>query len=241
MPVAAKAFQLWLGGVAAGASIADVCRQSGIKRSTLAQQLVRGKVAESSVVSVARAYGVDPVAALANFHPFQDLAGGVKPPTHWELVSQVSYQDLLRALLGRSAPERQPLTALDPVPHASSVRNWIDAIDQAGDLRQSLSAASGVAPQNISAQLTANRLNPDLAVEAARLAGAGLTGGLVATGLLTPEEAGWAAGARARAIEDLTDAELVNVARDRLDALSKLLRRREQDDEQTNALWENLG
>ncbi|WCI09786.1 hypothetical protein PJ267_10105 [Arthrobacter sp. OVS8] len=43
MPLPAKAFQLWLHGVAPTASTADICRISGIKRTTLAQQLVRGR------------------------------------------------------------------------------------------------------------------------------------------------------------------------------------------------------
>lgn len=240
MPIPAKAFQRWLGRVAAGASTADVCRVSGIKRSTLAQQLVRGKVAESSVVSIARAYGVNPVAALSEFEPFNDLAARSKPPTKAELISQISYQDLLRALLARSEPRKTAARPLSPLPHASSVRNWIDAIDN-GELRQALSASTGVAPQNISAQLSANRLSSELAVEAARIAGVSPAGGLVATGLLTPEEAGWPAGAREKALDSLSDADLVNRVRERLDALSKILRRREHDDEQTNALWENLG
>ena len=67
MPLQSKAFQRWLHNVAPDASTADVCRVSGIKRTTLAQQLVRGKVAESTLVSISRAYGLNPVQELATF------------------------------------------------------------------------------------------------------------------------------------------------------------------------------
>src|SRR6478752_4283526 len=70
MPIPAKAFQRWLQSIAPDASTADVCRVSGIKRTTLAQQLVRGKVAVHTVVSISRAYHANPVAALAGFDAY---------------------------------------------------------------------------------------------------------------------------------------------------------------------------
>lgn len=245
MTLPAKAFQRWLQGIAPDASTADVCRISGIKRTTLAQQLVRGKVSVSTVVSISRAYNVNPLAALATFEAYRDLAGPQPPPTRCELVSQVSTADLLSALLARPAMEPSgtsgtaspPLTA---VPHATSVKNWVDAIDD-GELRHRVSAATGVAPQNYSAQLTANRLSPELAVATALAAGVGPAGGLVATGWITEEEAGWPPGARQAALDSLSDGDLTALAGDRLQALGKVLRRQEQDQAQTEKIWENLG
>ena len=264
MPLPAKAFQRWLHGIAPDTSIADVCRLSGVKRTTLAQQLVRGKVAEATVVSISRAYNANPVTALAYFDLYRDLAGPQIPPTPQELVSQIATLDLLRAVIARSAPEAgaagpgaesvagaasaagaadgpapgQP--ALSPAPHATSVKNWVDAIDD-GELRHRVSAATGIAPQNYSAQLTANRMAPEVAIATSRAAGVGLTGGLVATGLVTEAEAGWKAGARQAALDMLSDGDLTVLAGDRLQALGKTLRRQEQDHQQTEKIWENLG
>jgi hypothetical protein len=245
MTIPAKAFQRWLQGIAPDVSTADVCRISGIKRTTLAQQLVRGKVSVSTVVSISRAYNVNPLAALATFEAYRDLAGPQAPPTRCELVSQVSTADLLRAVLARPAMEptgpagaaSAPLTA---APHATSVKNWVDAIDD-GEVRHRVSAATGVAPQNYSAQLTANRLSPELALATALAAGVGPAGGLVATGLITEEEAGWPPGARQAALDSLSDGDLSALAGDRLQALGKVLRRQEQDQAQTEKIWENLG
>ncbi|WP_258804962.1 hypothetical protein [Pseudarthrobacter sp. NS4] len=245
MTLPAKAFQRWLHGIAPDASTADVCRVSGIKRTTLAQQLVRGKVSVSTVVSISRAYNINPVAALADFEPYRELGGPARPPTRCELVSQISTADLLRSLLARPAMEtagksgeRPP--ALTPAPHATSVKNWVDAIDD-GEVRHRVSAATGVAPQNYSAQLSANRLSAELAVATALAAGVGPVDGLVATGLITEEEAGWPPGARQAALDSLSDGDLTALAGDRLQALGKVLRRQEQDQAQTEKIWENLG
>jgi hypothetical protein len=245
MTLPAKAFQRWLHDIAPEASTADVCRISGIKRTTLAQQLVRGKVSVSTVVSVSRGYNVNPLAALATFEAYRDLGGPQTPPTRCELVSQISTADLLRAVLARPALDpsetsRMPASPLSAPPHATSVKNWVDAIDD-GEVRHRVSATTGVAPQNYSAQLTANRLSPELALATAQAAGVGPAGGLVATGLITEEEAGWPPGARQAALDSLSDGDLTALAGDRLQALGKVLRRQEQDQAQTEKIWENLG
>jgi hypothetical protein len=261
MPIPAKAFQRWLHGVAPETSTSDVCRAAGIKRTTLAQQLVRGKVAEATVVSISRAYHVNPVSALAGFEAYSQLSGPQRQPTRSGLVSQISTADLLRALLLRGVGERGGLaesglgepgipdaalpgrgrqTALGPPPHATSVRDWVEAIDD-GELRHRVSTATGIAPQNYSAQLTANRLSPELAVATASAAGVAAAGGLVATGLITEAEAGWPPGARQAALESMTDGELTTLAGERLQTLGRALRRQEHDQERTDKIWENLG
>ena len=243
MSVPAKAFQQWLHAAAPGSSMASVAALAGIKRSTLAQQLVRGKVAVSTVVALSRALNLDPVTALSAFERFTDLVEGAKPPSQGELVSQLSDLDLLRQILGRNAAGSAapvPVQELDALPHRTSVRCWIEAIDP-GNLRQQIAGSLRIAPQNLSAQLTANRLPPAVAVETARIAGVGLTNGLVAIGLLSPQEARWPPDARQEALRRLSDTELVATAAVRLEALGKTLRRVDQDNEQTKALWENLG
>ncbi|WP_247827717.1 helix-turn-helix domain-containing protein [Arthrobacter antioxidans] len=244
MAVTAKAFQLWRSRIAPEDTVTDLCRVAGIKRSTLAQQLVRGKVSVPTIVAIARAYGLPPAEALAEFEGYGDLPAGIRTPTDAELVSQVSHIDILRLLVARSEDTECAGTDLQlnlaPFPHRNSVRAWIEAIDP-GDIRQQLAASTGVARQNLSAQLTAGRLAPEIAIQAARIAGVSLTSGLVVTGLLTPHEGGWPEDGRARALCGLSDLELVFLARDRLDVLGKQIRRAELDDGKDRALWENLG
>ncbi|VDR30884.1 Uncharacterised protein [Arthrobacter agilis] len=243
MAVTAKAFQLWRSQIAPQDTVSDVCRVADIKRSTLAQQLVRGKVSVSTVVAIARGYGLPIVGALAVFDGFEDVPDGVRDPTDAELVSQVSHIDILRLLVARSRDEECAGSDLQldlaPFPHRNSVRAWIEAIDP-GDLRQRLATSTGVARQNLSAQLTAGRLVPEIAVEAARIAGVSLTSGLVVTGLLTPAEGGWPPDGRSRALCAMSDLDLVFLARDRLDVLGKQIRRAELEDGRDRTIFAAL-
>ncbi|HKU30284.1 hypothetical protein [Arthrobacter sp. NyZ413] len=240
MSLPSKAFQHWLHGIAPNTSTADVCRSSGVKRTTLAQQLVRGKVAESSLVSISRAFDVNPFDALAQFEAYAALRGTPVPPTDAELVSQVSTMDMLRAVVDRSEHPDGPRTLdLAGTPHPGSVRNWVDAIDD-GDLRHRVSDAVGIAPQNFSAYLTSNRLPPELALATSREAGVGPAGGLVASGLVTEAEAGWPSGARLDALNRLSDGELALLAGERLQAFGKSLRRQEHELDRTQRIWDNL-
>lgn len=220
--------------------MADISRISGVKRTTLAQQMVRGKVAETTVVSISRAYGINPLAALASFEAYSGLREPFASPTTAELISLVSTLDLMQALIERARPGSSPTLGLEDPAHPTSVKNWVDAIDD-GELRLRVSEATGIAPQNFSAHLTANRMPPELAVATARAAGVGPTAGLVAIGLITEEEAGWPPDARRRALDSLTDGELALLTGDRLQAWGKTLRRHEQDQEHTERIWENLG
>lgn len=241
MAVPAKSFQCWRAAVAPGESNADLCRRTGIKRSTLAQQIVRGKVSEVTVVSVARAYGRNPVEALSDFEEYSDLLGGPWRPSAAELISQVSYVSIMQMILARATQSGSPeLPDLSRHPHRNGIRSWFEAVDP-GDLRQRLSAVTGVAPQNISAQLSAGRLAPELAVEAARLSGASLPGGLVATGLITPAEAGWPLKGQEDALAALTDSELLFLGRDRLDGVGKQVKRLEHDVQSDLTLLKSLG
>jgi hypothetical protein len=137
-------------------------------------------------------------------------------------------------------PDATQETTLSPPPHATSVKNWVEAIDD-GELRHRVSAATGIAPQNYSAQLSANRLAPEVAVATSLAAGVGPASGLVATGLITEAEACWPPGARQAALDSMTDGELTTLAGERLQTLARALRRQEHEQEKTDKIWENLG
>lgn len=244
MTVPAKVFLHWLDDVAGSTSHAAVCRAAGIKRSTLAQQLVRGRVTMATVAAVSRSLQLPVVESISTFDQYRGLAAGIVQPTDAELLSQISDMDLLQAILNRSSAAdngtEPALAELSPMPHRASVRTWLDAVDPS-DLRQQVARDAGIAPQNLSAQITANRLTPELAIRSAQLAGVGLTNGLVATGFLTPTEAGWAPASRTAALRKTSNSALVSLAAERLEALSRTLRRVEQDAAAAETIWENLG
>lgn len=245
MTVPAKFFQHWLTDVAGSTSHAAVCRAAGIKRSTLAQQLVRGRVSLGTVAAVSRSLDLPVVATLTQFPAFEDLCEGSKPPNLAELLSQVSDSDLLQELLNRDTEVERPgevvaAPPLSPAHHKSSVRAWMDAVDT-GDLRQRVARQASIAPQNLSAQISANRLTAELAIDSARIAGVGLSNGLVSTGFLSPAEAGWDSGSREKALRSLPTSALASLASQRLEYLSRVLRRTEDDRAAVRSVWENLG
>lgn len=244
MTVPSKNFQQWLNSVAGTASHSAVCRAAGIKRSTLAQQLVRGRVSVATVAAVSRSLHLPVVQSLSTFEKYQDLAAGVLPPTDAELLSQVSDTDLLQEILNRSTAADNGTEArevsLAPIPHRVSVRTWLDAVGPA-DLRQRAARAAGIAPQNLSTQVTANRLTPELAIHCARIAGVGLANGLVATGFLSSDEAGWMPHAREELLRRTPNSTLLALSAERMEALGKTMKRLEADAEADQSVWENLG
>lgn len=244
MTVSAVSFIQWLGDVAPTTSQAAVCRAAGINRSTLAQQLARGRVTVATVVAVSRSRQLSVVDSLSAFTDYRNLAEGIAQPTDAELLSQISDMDLLREVLARGAAVERGTEAaqikLSPLPHPASVRTWLDAIGPA-DLRQQLARSAGIAPQNLSTQISANRLTPALALRCARIAGVGLANGLVATGFITPAEAGWLPGSRAEALRKTDNIVLAARVAERMDALSRTLRRREQDNAAAPTAGDNSG
>ncbi|AIY01159.1 hypothetical protein ART_1560 [Arthrobacter sp. PAMC 25486] len=244
MSVSAKNFQHWLTSVAGSTSQAALCRAAGIKRSTLAQQLVRGRVSLATVAAVSRSLGLQVVTTLTEFPQFEDLATGIKAPTQAEALSQIADTDLLQEILNRHAAAESSTTSpqltLSPSHHTSSVRTWLDAVDTT-ELRQKVARQADIAPQNLSAQITANRLTAELAIESARIAGVGLTNGLVATGFLSPVEAGWEPQSRERALRDTPNSVLVLTVSHRLEILGRAMRRSEDDTAAVRSIWENLG
>ena len=249
MPLPAKAFQHWLHGVAPNASTADICRISGIKRTTLAQQLVRGKVAETTLVSISRALKRSPLADLASFDSYQELAGaaaaahprrtgqpdchhGPAAGRHFPLGPGVRR---LRRRRQRGDAGARPRTARHLGPELG------------GRDRRRRTAAPGVGRHRRRAAELFGPVDRQPAVPGAggrdrprrrrRIHGR--------TRRHRPAHRGTRPAGRRRprqaALDALSDGELTALAGERLQALGKTLRRQEHEHEQTKKIWENLG
>lgn len=233
----------WLEKSSYPTSVSELSRTISIARGTVRNQIARNSVAETTVVAIARAFGGNVLRALGSFGAYAGLAEETRGPLPTEVLSQVHYSDVLSELLARSGHEAAPqLRARDliGIPHDESVRAWLDAVD-AGELRRRISDETGVATNNISTQLTHNRLAPELAFAASRLTGVSLASGLVVTGLITPMEGLWPARAREDALLEASDEVLLEVAQERLNMLQRLVRRRKAAAELEAQLSEFLG
>ena len=244
MTVSAREFDAWLNRVDLPASSTEIGRLLNMRRSTIKTQRMRNRVNEEVVVGLARSFHLNPLHSLAVFEPYQALQQYQPPPTAAELLSQVTHTDLFAELLSRNRADMAALIGahyeLVPIPHTDGVRKWIDAID-AGNLRAELSHQSGIATTNLSTLLSENRLPPELALLASSIAGVSLVGGLVVTGLLTPQEGGWPALGRENALNALEDLELIDLTDQRLKSLRRRIKRKMDAKNTAHALWETLG
>lgn len=243
MSISARSFNAWLLNTGLPTGSSELSKHLGMKRTTLQNQRIRGKVSAQTVVRAARAAGLNPLNALGTFGPFAGLGDDASMVTTPELLSQVTYVDALVHLLSRIRADfacSLAGTKMSAIPNDDSVRNWIDAIDP-GDLRRRVSQEAHIAPSNFSAQLTENRLSPELAILVARIAGVSPANGLVVSGLITTDEAGWPLYGRENAISELGDVELIDLVSDRLATLRRQTKKKVETAEAAKNYLETLG
>ncbi|MBF4625798.1 hypothetical protein [Clavibacter sp. VKM Ac-2872] len=203
-----------------------------------------GRVREETVIAAARAVDTNPVRALSAFQEYDGLEQGMRAPTMAEVLSQVTLDDASAALLRRRGSRHAALLSgeaawADP-PQPNSLKAWIDAVD-AGGIRLQLTERLGMSSQQLSRDITGNAMKPRHLIEAARLAHTSLTSGLAAAGVVTLQEAGWPADARDRAVERLSEVELIELVQARLATAHRVARRRADDDAAARRIEENLG
>lgn len=240
MPLAAGEVQQWAERELAGDGWGDIAKRSGVKRTTLHQQLIRGRVAEKSVVMIARAYQLSVIDTLATFSPYRDLVQELRPPRETELLSQVIYSDVLKEILRRrgeafSAAEQ----TLEPFPFPDSVRAWVDAIDP-GTIRRDVADQLGITPSSLSSQLR-RTLNPENAVVLARHGGVAPSNGLVIIGLIREEEGLWPAVGRLKTLRSASDDDLIGLAIGKLTVLKRNSGGDPGEAEQLEQILESLG
>jgi hypothetical protein len=243
MAVSAQEFNDWLLAHGLPNGTSDLSKLLGLNRATLHKQRLRGRVSETVIVGVARAARMSPVSALGEFAQFSSLMPGLRPPSDVELLSQMTYTDVMVELLRRSRADLAHRLAgyeMSEIPHADAVRAWIDAVDP-GDLRHQLAERAGLKLSNISALLTENRLPPEVAVAAAELAGTSTSSGLVVTGLVTPEEGGWPLYCRENSFERMDDLALIDATEAKLKQLRRTTKKKMDAEATAQSFWETLG
>lgn len=243
MPLPGAELLAWLDMNGYPTSVSELSHAISLPRGTLRNQIARNSVAEGTVVALARAFGGNVLRALGAFERYAGLADESRGPLPAEVLSQVHYSDVLAELLARSGREGvSGLRGRDlvAIPHEESVRSWLEAVDS-GELRRRVSEETAVATNNISTQLSHNRLSPELAYAASRLAGVSLASGFVVTGLISPAEGLWPARAREEVLLEAADEDLLAVAQHRLTMLQRLVRRRRVAADLESKLSEFLG
>jgi hypothetical protein len=239
--VGAAAFKHWASTVDLPSGALPLARAIGVNRTTVQAQLLRGRVRETVVVAAARAVGIEPVVALSSFDEYDELHRSMRPPLPVEVLSQVTLTDATIELIRRRNPAAlSELHVWEDPPQPDGLRTWIDAVDP-GHIRRDLAERLGIAPPNLSAQITANKMRPRHLVEAARIANTSLTSGLAVGGVITLQEAGWPEGARSHAITHLSAVALNDLVQARLAAAQRGARRLAADSAEARRIEETLG
>lgn len=243
MAVSAQEFNDWLRSHRLPNGTSELSKLLGLNRATLNKQRLRGRVSETIVVALARVAQMNPITALGEFSQYRGVPGGLKPPTDAELLSQMTYTDVMVELLRRSRADLAHRLAgyeMSQIPHDDAVRAWLDAVDP-GDIRRQIAERTGVKPTNLSALLTENRLPPEVAVAAAELAGTSSASGLVVTGLVTPEEAGWPLYCRENSFDRMDDLALIDATEAKLKQLRRATKKKMDTEATVQNFWETLG
>lgn len=245
MPVSTAEFREWLERRSLSPSPTALSTLTGINRGTLNNQLRRGNVAESTVIAIARATGMNVIDALSAFEPYRIIKSRPIEPSPAEVLSQVHHADLMAELQFRTSQKHYPRGLRKEIdliafPHDGSVRAWIDAIDP-GDIRQRMSNDTGMALTYIATQLTENKLNPHLAIAASRAGEGSFATGLVVTELITPAEGGWQIRAREDELLEASDDVLVDAISARIHLLQRRVKQRKEALEYAEKMTELLG
>lgn len=243
MYVGAREFNDWLRQAGLPQGGAELGRVLGMNRTTIQNQRLRSRITIPTVVAAARAARLNPLDVLGGFQGYEVLADERRAVTDTELLSQVTYTDAAVHMLKRiNAGLAHSLadTPMSPIPNPDSVRTWIDAIDT-GELRRHIAEKSGVTTSNFSAQLTENRLAPHLAILASKLCDVSPASGLVVSGLVTPDEAGWPLYGRENALSEMGDIELIDLLAARLAALKRVTKKKIDDAAANTHYLETLG
>lgn len=160
-----------------------------------------------------------------------------------ELLSQTTPDDVFAELLRRtrqSYADALTAVALSKTPVPGGVRQWINAIDP-GSIRSAVSERIGIDTSTLSAAISSNKLSLKVATLIAELSDTDPATGLVATGLITMDEAGWEPHARQRALSELDDIELLDLSSVRLTDLQRRTARHVNTQAEDRRYWEVLG
>ena len=243
MYVAAQEFNAWLQESGLPPGGAELSKLLGMKRTTIQNQRLRGRMSVQTVIAAARAARLNPLNVLGTFEGYEALAQELRPVTVAELLSQITYADASVHMLSRMHPQfaqRLGDVPMSQIPSADSVRSWIEAIDP-GDLRRAVTEQSGVMASNFSAQLTENRLAPHLALLVSELCDVSAASGLVVSGLITPAEAGWPLNGRETALSEMGDLELIDLMATRLNTLKRATKKKIDATDANTHYLETLG
>lgn len=151
-------FEAWLDSVHPGFSISEVSKKSGIPSPTLSIQRSREKVTAKTVSTIAQAYQLIPLTALASFAGFE-RADAVNPVDDALAVKLIPLRALMAEYLMRTGDIERSRLHLTGVAD-DALQRWLDAVAQ-GVERRVLAVQLGVISPAFSRQVHQGTLSAE--------------------------------------------------------------------------------
>lgn len=162
---------------------------AGISKSSFFFQRSKDYVESSVIIALARALKLEPLNELLKFDEFETLSD-LKNPSDIEVLSQVGPEFLMEELVARLRHEDQT-HFLESMPEPNGLKRWLDAVGMYGkyeDVAQSMELAN---IRVLSKKINENRLNLGQLVVLCNYGNLNARFGMVVTGNLTLNEAGF--------------------------------------------------
>ncbi|MGP5220659.1 hypothetical protein ACTXMB_15095 [Arthrobacter rhombi] len=187
----------------------QVAKIAGISKSSLFFQRSKDYVEASVVIALSRAMKLRPMEELLKFDEYKAVETGGKP-TEVEILSQVGPELFMEELLARLHHHE---TLHDPgtMPESNGLKRWLDAVNMYGRYEE-IAAALGLANIRVlSKKVNENRFTLGELLALCELGGLSFRFGLVVTGYLTWEEAGFAWDIRESTLREAPGEALIEV------------------------------
>lgn len=173
-------------------------KAAGISKSSFFFQRSKDYVEASVIVAIARSLHLNPLEELLKFEEFKVLAEPRDPETA-EVLSQVDPEFLMEELLARLHHEGSE-HILGNMPDPNGLKRWLDAVDMYGryaEIAQKLELAN---IRVLSKKINENHLSLGQVVTLCEYGNLNGRFGMVVTGNLTWEEAGFPGDMRERVL-----------------------------------------
>lgn len=216
-------------------SASRVAKIAGISKSSFFFQRSKDYVEASAIIALARALRLKPLDELLKFAEFKTFSEH-QEPSELEVLSQVGPQFFMEELLARLHHEEADHT-LEAMPDASGLKRWLDAVGMYGKYEEVAQKLDLANIRVLSKKINENRMTFGQLASLCEYGNLNGRMGLVVTGNLTWEEAGFRPDIREKILRSASGATIV----DALWSSRKWLEKEIQVKELERGVYESFG
>lgn len=211
MKIKKERFDAWATSAWTGQDICTpsrVAKAAGISKSSFFFQRSNDYVEASVIIALARALKLSPLGELLKFDEFGSLAE-LRDPSESEVLSQIAPEFFLEEVLARLHHE-ESVHDLGAMPAPDGLKRWLDATGMYGSYSEIAERLELANVRVLSKKVNENRLNLGQLMNLCDFGDLNRRLGMVVTGNLTWEEAGFSGDLRANVLRSSTGTTVVD-------------------------------